>query len=441
MPGVTTRPTTWRRPSALLVSYALVVLAAALGLSGGLGPAGALVASPAVADRSPQAFEVSGTPVEGGERSDLATDLDAGTWRDTVGRTSTGELWYRYRRTLPGSTVHVGVSAAPEETSAALQLDVTTQGGDSCGSDSQSGGGSGTLPITAAASVGYDEADEPDEDCQSDELLIKVSSGYGSGEDLDVGLVVWEEPRITNQADLEPGDEGTAFWREPDASGSNGEVRGGTSFEDAVELEPGSYSGTVVVGDVQVFRVPLDWGDQLSAQVLTPAMTPELVEQGVSGNLEIEVFTPLRQSNDDDTADTSSSGAVASTTPDTIADGAAPVRVANRFADSTAYLSGDYYLVVAAQAYGEEGSTTEFPFTVEVGVSEDDATAPVYADGARLITGEDPADEGGDEQGPSVANRVLPGTTRTFAGILLGLLALGCVVGGARLLRSPSRGI
>lgn len=367
--------------------------------------------------------------VSGGDRSDRAAEITAGVSHDD-GKTATGELWYRYRRTIPQSTVMVGVVAEAEQ-SASMSIEATTADGDSCGSDSEYGGGAGVAPLGPGLVVGYSDPATPEEDCLGEELLFKVTPPEPGS---PVTLTVWEEPEIANTSQLRSGFE-TDYpaWTAPSEDDSAVEANPGSSLANALSVDAGSHSSTIAPGEVQVYRVRLGWGDALSARVRTPAMTPDLADASVFSPTQLRVYNPLGMLSEDDPADDGDSGSIGSTNPESLAAGTVPVAPLNRFTGSTSFVPGDYYVVYAAQATSD-GSTARFPYTLDLAVESDgDIAAPRYAGDLELLTGSESSS--GDEDGSLPGTGILPGSGRTWAGLVLAALAAGCAVAGVGQLR------
>ena len=91
-------------------------------------------------DRALRPFDLDGTPLAGGSAVD-PTPVDVGLWSDSVGTTSRdAERWFSYTRTIPGSTVRVGISSLggdPEEWDT-VKLATSTPDGDAAASTAPS---------------------------------------------------------------------------------------------------------------------------------------------------------------------------------------------------------------------------------------------------------------------------------------------------------------
>lgn len=60
-------------------------------------------------ERALNPFALDGTPIEGGAEFEESTDVTAGVWVDEI--SDEANRWFRYERTMPGSTVHVAATS------------------------------------------------------------------------------------------------------------------------------------------------------------------------------------------------------------------------------------------------------------------------------------------------------------------------------------------
>jgi Ca-activated chloride channel family protein len=397
-------------------------------------------------DRAVRPFRLEGTPITGGAGSDQATPVTAGEWTDTV-KQSGGERWYRYDRRHRGSSVLFSTALLNRYGAQSIELDITTEDGDSCDGDATGSPYSETAFFGVGAIAGPTEGDYGvDAPCLTKPLLIKVSRSSG-GDDFETPFTmkIAEEPRVTNADALPDGAYGmdTAYV-EPAASGSARPVTGGSSFGDAVEITGGVYRGTIVPGETQVFKVHLGWGQRLATKVLTPAMTPALADIGAgSDSATLQVLNPMRVTESSLTTGVTNTGQLGSAQPSSIGAGTIPVRWRNRYTSSATYLDGDYYLVYSADK-DKEGRSAEFPFTLRVEVQGQETGAPTYADDGTVDTGATATPDEKETSGtagkstasaPSGDGTGLSTPVRLAAAGGLGLVALACVAGAVLFLR------
>lgn len=425
------------------------------------------------ADRALRPFALDGTPLAGGDSSD-PTPVEAGLWSDKVGTTpQNAERWFSYTRTMPGSTVRVGLSSLggdPDEWDT-VQLATSTPLGDPCGTDS------GFKNINSAELLGTEVAaggPQGPEDCAtSDEVLIKVSrslANLGRGQSPFTLQVVEEPP--ADGASL-PGEDG---WSDmvldpPVTTGKPEAVTGGDSFATAPVLGNGAFRGTIVPGETQAFRVEVAYGQVLSARLRTPPASPSLREdigyQGPFGS--VQVYSPMRGRVPMSGDGISTSGFAASASSGVFGVQTPEVRFNNRNSSATlgSSLPGYYYVVFAADA-DYRGLSYEMPFRLDLEVRGEESGVPEYADGQTLLTGADgplgapvssqttdPTDDPGEETTDEPSDDPSGGSTgadgseeasddgdesvvsgRTLAAGGLGVVALGCVGLAIALLRS-----
>ncbi|NYE35741.1 Ca-activated chloride channel family protein [Nocardioides cavernae] len=420
-------------------------------------------------DRALRPFALDGTPLAGGDSAN-PTPVEAGLWVDAVGtKADTVERWFSYTRTMPGSTVRVGLASLggdPKEWDT-VQLEASTPLGDFCGSDS------GFKNINSAELLGAEVAAgaSGDEDCAtSDEVLISVSrslSNLGRGE-APFSLQVVEEPPADGTTLPEADTWDGMVLDPPDVPGQPAPVSGGDSFATAPVLTDGAWSGSIVPGETQAFRVEVAYGQKLSARLRTPAASPALREQiGFQGPFgSMKIYSPMRGEIPMTGEGIRTSGFAAQSSADFLSAQTPEVRWNNREGINTigSSLPGYYYLVFAADA-DYRGRSYEMPFRLDLQVRGEESGAPEYADGQTLVTGtdgpvgapptlaqdtgEEPTDDTGsadgtddptdgptDESGQAADDGDGGGMpTRTLAAGGLAVVALGCVAGAVALLR------
>lgn len=352
------------------------------------------------AERAVRPFEIEGTPVEGGTSS-TPTTVGPGLWSDALGDADdASERWFAVERTIPGSTLHLGVSGIGSgDASDSLLLQASLPEGASCGTDA------GLKQIISGALVGVGVTVDPaspsmSPDCATaDRVLVKVARALGGDEgDAPFSLTVAEEPPVDSAALPAAVDEYPAALVpiDVDAGGDAEPVVGGSSFGEATEVSAGRYAATMVPGETQVFRVRLEYGQTLSTRVVLPAAAPALREQvGVQGPFaQLGLFNPFRMDLPTVGEGTTTTGFATGATGSVLSVGTTEVRYNNR-ADSgnTAFTAGDYYIVYSSDE-DSDGRSYEMPFTLEVGVTGEESGAPAYPDGEALMTAEqDPSDQ------------------------------------------------
>lgn len=351
-----------------------------------------------VATRAVRPFEVDGTPVEGGGELD-PTPIAAGLWTDEVaGEGTDGEegRWFSYERTIPGSSVHVSAVSLGTEDRDSLDVEVSTADGLAC----WSGFAAKQLVSSELVSTGVtvDTSAEPiNEECSDGALRIKVSRGIlGAGQTAAYGLQVVEEPPVEDLVALPP-----SVGRAPEitvdpVAGSPEPVQGGSSFGTATEVAPGAYLGATVAGETQVFKVPVSWGQTLTARVVTPEASAAIAEAStrVLGPFaSVAVHNPLRRTSD--TLGGTTTGFAASSVSNELSTGTGEVRYRNREEQNAFNLAGFHYIEYAVDE-DEDLAGLELPYRLEVAVTGEPEGEPGYAGGAALVTGGVQTAEGTD---------------------------------------------
>ncbi|GAA5108386.1 hypothetical protein GCM10023339_07320 [Alloalcanivorax gelatiniphagus] len=422
------------------------------------------------ADRALRPFALDGTPLAGGDSSS-PTPVEPGLWTDEVGtKPENSERWFSYTRTMPGSTVRVGLSSLggdPEEWDT-VQLATSTPLGDACGTDS------GFKNIISAELLGAEVAvgaSQGTEGCvTSDEVLIKVSrslSNLGRGQS-PFSLQVVEEPPVDGTTLPEADDWDGMVLEPPAVTGEPQAVAGGDSFASAPVLTDGAYRGTIVPGETQAFRVEMTYGQTLSARLRTPPASPSLREQvGFQGPFaSLQVYGPMRGRVAMSGDGIMTSGFAAGGASGVLGVQTPQVRYNNRSSPVTSSSSvpGYYYLVYAADADFQDRSF-EMPFRLDLEVRGEESGTPEYADGLAVLTGtdaplgapvtaevapteetaEEPDDaateepdgspDGSDRQADGEGSQESFSTTTLVAAGGLCAVALGCVALAVRLLR------
>lgn len=355
-----------------------------------------------VATRAVRPFEVDGTPVEGGTELDPTT-IPAGLWTDEVAAEGAGEeesRWFRYERTIPGSSVHVSAVSLGTEVRDSLDVDVSSAEGLAC----WSGFAAKQLVSSELVSTGVtvDSSSEPiNEECVDGPLRIAVSRGtLSAGQTAAYGLQVVEEPPVGDLAELPP-----SVGRAPEITvdpvdDSPEPVQGGSSFGTATEVAPGAYTSSTVAGETQVFKVPVSWGQTLTARVVTPAATGAIEEAStrVLGPFaSVAVHNPLRRTSD--TLGGTTTGFAASSVSNELSTGTGEVRYRNREDQNAFDLAGFHYIEYAVG--DDEGlAGLELPYRLEVAVVGEEDGVPEYAGGASLVTGGTGPDETEDPDAP-----------------------------------------
>lgn len=246
---------------------------------GALVCAAALVvtaAAPAAAATTPvPAFTVTGTPVTGSKDSSTPPPVGPGAWTDTLPG-STEKIRYTLRRT-PGSTVFLSTTfAAPPgvdgDSADSSSLQVTAPDSTVCGSATASVRGTGVTSLVVASIVL--EAGTPDgtaAPCDGTDLVLTVQRG--ANDDLEPGVVavpfqlLVQERAAADDADSLPAAAPFAAPTTLPVTGTPSPGAGARSFGGATVATAAGVSGTIRPGELVVYRVAVDWGQQPSFRV------------------------------------------------------------------------------------------------------------------------------------------------------------------------------
>lgn len=360
-----------------------------------------------VSTRAFRPFTIMGEPVVGTTDPESAPTLVAGQFTDHAAINEEVTTWYRVRRTVPGSTLHIGLTMRPEHGgTSSYQLYLETPEGRGCDSTVGTPWGAGmsnTFGTASVRSTGTNFATACEE---ADELMLRVKLGGGSEQlyGTPAEIVVAEDNPITNREEL-PGRADRAEWVEMQPGEPAAEVVAGSSLNDAPRIEPGqTVSSELTRGEIVFFKVPVDYGQRLQALAEFPAPQGALADSigYVSDVVDIEIVGPTRGEADDGLArmgdlssreilDDEGASQVAATTHE--------VRWANRGSGTAlgaSSLAGDYYVAVSLTSSKEQ--LLPVPFTLTTEAVGQPSGFPEYADPSAVgdLTEETATAGGGD---------------------------------------------
>ena len=357
-----------------------------------------------LATRAFRPFAVAGTPVVGTPTPDGAPELVAGQYTDMVGAVDEPRH-YLVRRTLAGSSLHVGFTAIPghDATYGQVGLRLESLDGTDCSAAYPTSYGD-AWTIMAGQADYWTAPDDSGDPCLDDELLMLTVTMTDWGDEVagtPFELLVQEEPRLAPGAVLPEGASADQTqWQPMTVDGAGGAAVGGSSFNDAPVLAPGSYTTDILPGETVLFRVPLAWGQSLQAEADFATPSPALAAAyDVGQGVKMTVISPAR--GDVTEVSLPGTGLMYSTNlleaaPTVVASATAPIRWWNRNevnAPQHANVAGDYYIAITVAPDGD-GESYIIPFTFTVGVfGTAGEGAPTYDEtpiGAP--TGTDPAD-------------------------------------------------
>ncbi len=335
-----------------------------------------LAAVPAAAD-----VDLGGSPVEGTANPADPTRLTAGLWADTLtgpGASPANTLRFSYQRTMEYSTVLIGVvGVSAEGAGDALGITVTAApDGTSCDSDETSYPAPGTA-FGVSVAVGPDDVDDRDSVCGR-AATLDIAVDRGSSEltsDLPVAIrVVEEAPSVSAVPDLlEPADAPRVALPTP---GPPTRLAGVPSFDEAPEIETGTYADDVPQGAQRLYRVRLGWGQALAARVDVPGRTSV---EGSYPTVGLTVYDPVRNPVESAVEETLGEGTYDEDGVQ-LFEGTPRVAYLNRFAGQAATVPGDYWVAVSVSPADPDAEepAVDVPVELSVEVIGDAAGAPAF---------------------------------------------------------------
>jgi len=245
------------------------------------------------ATRASRPFDLTGEAVEGAAEPSGAPTIEApGQYLDTF-PDQKADLWYRIERTTPGSTIHVGAAhRSPAIGNFGTKVDVAVY------ADPEKSY-CGQAASFARGSLGYagaSTARPQNEACQDSDVMYVRLGQMGNAEKLagtPVEIAVYEEPPLKGGVESETRDEPQKpEWKPLNPDKAVSDVVPGTSVSNAPVVKDGSYELDVNPGETQSVAVPLDWGQDLQAQI-----DATVTRQGLTDDAQprIQVTGPLRQ--------------------------------------------------------------------------------------------------------------------------------------------------
>jgi Ca-activated chloride channel family protein len=342
-------------------------------------------------------YSAVGRPIVGGDSTGNAPELGPGQYLDTFARggdsiTSDGTIKYYAVRLRAGDTIHISATLIPPSehtpsgpfTVLTVAADLVDTDDQPCGRYSEQSFDIGVFgKVTPQTAV----LNEPpvggkgwnDERCPAGSLAYVKITRRGQGwadRALPMEIALRLEPPVG--AEGEPAVTARAAALPAPRETAPRAVPAGYSFNDAPELAPGTYSGSLVAGETLFSKVPVQWGQRLAYRV-TLAAIPGQDYQGAA--FYVNLASPLRENLEQ------SRGGVefgfAGRRGYTLHGSAlVPVRYANRSVPTAAIarysVSGDHYLVLdATYPLGGKPPFT-IPFRLTVAVEGTAETGPQY---------------------------------------------------------------
>lgn len=353
----------------------------------------------AAAAAAPDRIDLGGEPLEGGKGSTNPAEptvLGPGLWSDSLGGSDAQNVHhFTYDRRIRDSTVHVGVVGSPPTMDAdALKVDVgyvdETGNFTSCSSDDDSiTYGIPQSVLGTAVSIGQTAADSTDRPpCLTAATLgIEVSRGSSSvTAPMPVAIKIVEEAGVSDPVSL-PEPEETVSFDVPEP-GDAEDRPGATSFDDAPELDASAEGVTVATtlpqGSEQLWRVGVDWGQQVVARVTADRADEADFEGRYSGvPVRVRLVDPRRELfafSNEAADDESPDGSYQVDEAVDIVAGGPPLRYRNRYDDEVPLVPGDYWIAVSV---GPVDPTSDLdpldvPVELTVAVTGETSGVPSY---------------------------------------------------------------
>ncbi|MQW76336.1 VWA domain-containing protein [Nocardioides sp. dk4132] len=406
-----------------------------------------------VASRALRPFTLSGAPIVGGAESS-PTPVEVGEYVDTLG--AAGESTsYVFTRETAGTTLRVAALSQGETgfmdgliaevTGPAGRCDYASANRTALDLREVMG-----VQVTAGAglgSSGVEGCEEPGD------YVVTITRARGASEEVPFGLVVTEEPPVEEVGFSDP-ELASLSATAPQVGGQPQRVEGASSFDGAPEVGTGSWSSTVVPGEVLIYKVPLEFGQAAQVSVNFPEATGQLSEQfgrfAPSANLTL--FNPLGAQLgyvDGSTWLGSPDGVSLQAAVPAVSRAPSEVRSAKFNGGADVTVAGDYYVSLSVQ---KRDYTVEIPFTLDVEVIGEPADGPTYAGGAtwNVVDGataatEDPSagtseTESAEADGDGEAAAESEGDTVSIVAVAAGVLGLAALVAALLLWRRRSAG-
>ncbi|HQF03830.1 MAG TPA: VWA domain-containing protein [Phycicoccus sp.] len=328
--------------------------------------------------RAVREFAINGKPIDGTPAEAGAPTLEAGLWVDTL--TTGAKKHYVLKRSIPGSTMRVTVSARPpvdparsgnvEEIRFHGLKPGTSDDCDSGQGSAQRIGMSHLRTVTSGSVLIPGGTTVDPAPCGAESVPFWIEREEGSDTPVKVEILVIEEPPLAS--DPPAATPSPSIAEDPVLPENPQATVGGSSFSDAPEITAGSWTEQFVPGEAIFYRVHLEWGQALRVTVPSPdnpLLMPQYDAYVYSPDRAITSSGPSGMSSNKDATP------VARTTP--------PVLYGNRASgsgQSPANLAGDYYIAIAMPTpLRDADAGSLFPVTFRVDIEGTAQPGPDYA--------------------------------------------------------------
>lgn len=342
----------------------------------------------------PHPIDLGGEAVDASTDAGAPTRLEAGLWATTIGPAA--PAYFSYQRRIKDSTVHVGVVAAPQTVEAdgvSLAARVPTEDSAPVDCVSDSVASDYTTPFALVGSQVVVGGAGPDDQCSASETVVIEVGRYSSSStgDLPVAIKVVEEAPVASTGAPIPDDDQLRYDLPEPAQRPADKPGGSDSFDAAPVLDPagGPVTITAIVtqGAEALWRVPVDWGDQLVVRGDLPALADDAEEPDPLTDVTVQLH--LLQPSRDEYAVTKSEDytyGTYGTEPAVFVAAGYPLRYDNRAEGVEPTLPGDHWVAVSVEPPAEDAAPLDVPVTLTFTRVRTDAIAPTYP-GAVLSPG------------------------------------------------------
>ncbi len=249
--------------------------------------------------RASRPFDLTGEPIEGTADPAAAPTIESGQYLDVI--PDDGPIHYRFTRSAPGTTVHVGAvfrgGAGSAGDSVNIGIAVDDEQQTWCNTGSAYGIGVGARsPINYGATSSW--RSDPESVCSTrDDLLVAVEPIVGSEHlGTPIEIAVYEEPPLTEMVTAGDTPEQPVWTALTPERPTDDEIPG-TSNANAPILDEGTYAFDINPGETQVVGIPLGWGEDLQAQ-FDAKLTDEVREAAAVGSaIDVDIVNPVRGSD------------------------------------------------------------------------------------------------------------------------------------------------
>ncbi len=234
------------------------------------------------ATRTVKPLKFTGTEVKGTQDATGAPTLTAGDYVDLLGPRGddTSVRYYAIDRTQDQSDIVVSALVSPR-LGYAENLKITlTQSENQCSYDTEAVSASSWHSLISVSAIAGQERGYYAECRTAKRLVAKVErldngTSTADKQALPLQIRVTERPSVSNYWDLP--DDLEVKATDDLVAGTPVPATPGSSLSDAAKLPSGAtYEGDITAGEVQTFRVSVNWGEQLRAKLIVHEAAPSV---------------------------------------------------------------------------------------------------------------------------------------------------------------------